>query len=92
MRAGLACVVFVSQTGGGERMAVPDMVRRLRKLHRDRRGRAMIEIILILGAIALPLLIVLIAFGGKIVDWFKARWFRVEGVEEGDDPITGREI
>ena len=73
-------------------MTVVNLARQLEKLHTDRRGRAMIEIILILGAIALPLLIVLIAFGGKIVDWFKARWFRVEGVEEGDDPITGREI
>ncbi len=73
-------------------MTVQDMAWQLRKLHRDRRGRAMIEIIMILGAIALPLLIVLIAFGGKIVDWFKARWFRVEGLEEGPDPISGSEI
>ena len=58
-------------------MTVPEIARQLRKLHRDRRGRAMIEIIMILGAIALPLLIVLIAFGSKIVDWFKARWFRL---------------
>ena len=59
-------------------MTVSNLARQLEKLHTDRRGRAMIEIILILGAIALPLLIVLIAFGSKIIEWISGFWETVE--------------
>lgn len=44
----------------------------VRRFHRDTSGKAMIEIILILGAIAIPLLILLIAFGKNIAEWLKS--------------------
>ena len=53
------------------------MVKKLKEqlaaLHRDDRGAMSVEKVLILAIIALPILIVLYAFRGKIVGWFKAR-------------------
>jgi hypothetical protein len=44
----------------------------LRKVHRNEEGTVSLETILIIGAIALPVLIVLIVFGWpKIRDYFK---------------------
>lgn len=70
-------------------MTVVNLARQLEKLHTDRRGRAMIEIILILGAIALPLLIVLIAFGSKIIEWISGFW---ETVEDDASDLSEGEI
>lgn len=42
----------------------------LRRLHGDDRGAMSVEKILILGLIALPIVIVLLAFRKTIVDWF----------------------
>jgi len=41
----------------------------LRKLHRDERGADMVEYILIIAAVALPLLGVIIWFWGDIKTW-----------------------
>jgi len=42
----------------------------LRRLHDDQRGAMSVEKILILGLVALPIIIVLLAFRKTIVDWF----------------------
>lgn len=70
-------------------MTESEMARPFKRLHADRRGRAMIEIILILGAIALPLLIVLIVFGSKIVGWVSEFWGQTES---GAEDLSESEI
>ncbi len=70
-------------------MTVSEMSKRLKKLHVDQQGRAMIEIILILGAIALPLLIILIAFGDKIIGWISSFW---SSAEADSKSLKGKKI
>lgn len=43
------------------------------RLHRDTTGAMSVEKILILALIALPILIVLLVFRKKIVDWFNTQ-------------------
>ncbi len=43
------------------------------RLHRDTTGAMSVEKILILALIALPILIVLLIFRKKIVEWFNAQ-------------------
>ena len=43
------------------------------RLHRDTTGAMSVEKILILALIALPILIVLLIFRKKIVDWFNTQ-------------------
>lgn len=54
-------------------------------LHRDERGADMIEYILIVAAIALPLLAVVIWFWTDISQWAKELWADAKG-HEGLDP------
>jgi len=53
-------------------MSLPSPFRRLlQRVHRDERGAVSLETILIIGAIALPILIFLLKFGWpKIRDYF----------------------
>lgn len=55
--------------------------KRLRSLHRDERGADMVEYILIIAAIALPLLAVILWFRNDISQWAKELW---EGIKTGD--------
>lgn len=57
---------------------------RLRALHRDEQGADMVEYILIVAAVALPLLAVIIWFRGELTDWFKGLWGQTRG-EVGDE-------
>ena len=55
----------------------------LRKVHRDERGAVSLETILIIGAIAIPILIFLIKFGWpRIRDYFNKG---LDDLEEGSD-------
>ncbi len=45
----------------------------LRKLHNDDSGAMSVEKVLILAVIALPIIIILLAFKGKIATWFSNR-------------------
>jgi len=55
----------------------------LRKVHRDERGAVSLETILIIGAIAIPILIFLIKFGWpRIRDYFNQG---LDQLEEGSD-------
>lgn len=69
-------------------MKKPSWIRLLGKVHEDERGAVSLETVLIIGAIALPVLIFLIKFG-----WPKIRDFFNQGLtdlEEGaTDAATG---
>lgn len=57
------------------------------RVHRDERGAVSLETILIIGAIALPILIFLIKFG-----WPRIRAYFIKGLEdleEGADAAAG---
>jgi Flp pilus assembly pilin Flp len=57
------------------------------RLHRDERGAVSLETILIVGAIALPVLIFLIKFGWpRIRDYFSRG---LENLEEASDAAAG---
>lgn len=55
-------------------MPLPELVK---QLHRDERGAVSLETILIIGAIALPILIFLIKVG-----WPRVRDYFFQGIEE----------
>ena len=59
----------------------------LKKVHRDQRGAVSLETILIVGAIAIPILIFLIKFGWpRIRDYFNKG---MDELEEGSDAAAG---
>jgi len=53
----------------------------LQRLHQDDRGDIPVGNILIIGLIAIPLVIALIAFGDAIMDWLADQWAKVSGKE-----------
>ncbi len=55
---------------------------RLRALHRDDQGAEMVEYMLIVAAIALPLLAVMIWFRNEIKEWVEEQWEEVKGQAE----------
>ena len=55
----------------------------LKALHRDEQGADMVEYILIVAAIALPLMAVLAWLGKDIWAWAKSLWENIKG-----DPIA----
>lgn len=57
------------------------LARFLSRLHRDESGASMIEKILILAAVALPILIIILVFGKNVVKWFKDSSEKVEPLE-----------
>lgn len=63
------------------------MLRLLRKIHEDEQGAVSLETILIVGAIALPILIFLIRVGWpRIRDLFNNSMTDLEGQVEGVNP------
>ena len=60
------------------------IIEKLRALHRDEQGADMVEYILIVAAVALPLLAVIIWFWKDIKDWAVSLWEDAkESAEEG---------
>jgi len=53
----------------------------LARIHRDEQGDEGVNKILIIAMIVIPLVIVLIAFGDKIVEFFQAQWAALTGEE-----------
>jgi len=51
----------------------------LARLHKDERGVEGVELLLIIAAIALPLLAILIYFRNDLKEWVKGVWDRVRG-------------
>ena len=60
--------------------------RAMKRLHRDERGAEMVEYILIIAAIALPLLAVIIWFWRDISEWVEEAWLDIKGGSEGTAP------
>jgi len=74
-------------TPGKERSATPTLWNLLRRIHRDERGAVSIETILIIAAIAIPILIFIIKFGWpRIKTWFNQGMEELEG---GMDDAAG---
>lgn len=57
----------------------------LRRLHADQAGAEGLEKLLIIGAIVLPLLLVLILFRDQLFEWVSEKWDDILG---GDDPVS----
>ena len=55
---------------------------RLRSLHRDEQGASMVEYILIIAAIALPLLAVILIFRNELWNMVRGRWDEIRGDAE----------
>ncbi|MEO8499112.1 MAG: hypothetical protein ABI614_28945 [Planctomycetota bacterium] len=72
---------------GEERPAVTSLWGLLRRIHRDEKGAVSIETILIIAAIAIPILIFIIKFGWpRIKTWFNQGMDELEG---GMDDAAG---
>jgi Flp pilus assembly pilin Flp len=70
-----------------ERSAAPSLWSLLRRIHRDEKGAVSIETILIVAAIAIPILIFIIKFGWpRIKTWFNQGMDELEG---GMDDAAG---
>lgn len=61
------------------------MVRSLKRLHSDERGAEGLEKLLIIAAVALPLLGILIFFSKDLMNWVKELWETARG---GAAPVT----
>ena len=61
-------------------MSNPSILRLLREVHEDERGAVSLETILIIGAIALPILIFLIKVG-----WPAVKKYFTEGMKDLDE-------
>lgn len=55
------------------------MLKLIREIYQDEQGAEGLEKLLIIAAIVLPLLAVLIFFGGMIRDWVSEWWDEVRG-------------
>ncbi len=65
---------------------VKRMMNKLRTLNRDQQGADMIEYILVIAAIALPLLGLVVWFGGDIKQWVLDLFSRIRGSAEETMP------
>lgn len=61
----------------------------LTRIIREEKGAEGIEKILILAAVALPLLGVLLFFSGNIRDWITEHWNSVVGTGASENPMDG---
>lgn len=64
-------------------MNKPSWKKLLKRVHRDEQGAVSLETILVIGAIALPVLIFLIKVG-----WPKIRGYFVQNLDELDSEMT----
>lgn len=61
----------------------------LSRIVREEKGAEGIEKILILAAVALPLLGVLLFFSGEIREWITSNWESVTGTSGDQNPVDG---
>jgi Flp pilus assembly pilin Flp len=54
----------------------------LRVIHEDEQGANMVEYVLIIAAVALPLLALVLLYGKDIKDWVARSWATVTGRED----------
>ncbi len=63
------------------------LARKLIALHKDEQGATMVEYIMVIAAVALPLLGVIIWYWKDISKWAYDLWQKAKG-QEGIDPST----
>jgi len=56
-------------------------------LHRDEQGAEGLEKLLIIAAVALPLLAVLLFFSGEIREWVQTNWESVTGNSDANNNV-----
>jgi len=64
----------------------------LRRLHRDERGAEGLEKLLIIAAVALPLLGILIYFSKDIMKWVKDLWEQAKGAAPTVEDTTSGNV
>lgn len=57
----------------------------IRQFHSDERGDEGVNKILIIAMVAIPLIVILIIFGGEIIDFFKGEWTELQDDEQMDE-------
>ncbi|MCD6365093.1 MAG: Flp family type IVb pilin [Planctomycetes bacterium] len=55
------------------------ILKRLRLLHEDEQGADMIEYVLIVAAVALPILALIIYFKDDLITWVTDQWSNITG-------------
>jgi Flp pilus assembly pilin Flp len=70
------------------RTATGNLLRALHRLHRCERGAEGLEKLLIIGAVALPLLGLLLLFRDKITELLSSQWSEVAGDVESDTDLA----
>jgi len=63
---------------------LPGLMGHLARLHKDERGVEGVELILIIAAIALPLLGLLIIFRKEVKEWVQGVWEKARGSNDSD--------
>ncbi len=58
----------------------------LRRVYRDEQGANMIEYILIVAAVALPILAIVLLYRNELMEWVKSGWDKVTGTAEPVSP------
>ena len=66
--------------------AISRLKRELLALHRDEKGADMIEYVLIIAAVALPVLGIIVWFWQDIQEWFKGGYEDLKSDVDGADP------
>lgn len=56
----------------------------VRRVYRDEQGANMIEYILIVAAVALPILAIVLLYRNELMEWVKSGWSKVTGTA---DPV-----
>ncbi len=68
---------------------VRTLLSRLSTFHDDEQGDEGVNKILIIAMIAIPLILVLIFFGGEIVEFFQNAWNNLTGTSTNSGPDSG---
>jgi Flp pilus assembly pilin Flp len=58
----------------------------LRVIHEDEQGANMVEYVLIIAAVALPILAIVLIYRNDIMEWVKEQWDKVRGVPDATGP------
>jgi Flp pilus assembly pilin Flp len=60
--------------------------RLLRRVYRDEQGANMVEYILIIAAVALPILAILLLYRNDLMEWVQTGWRKVTGTPDPTGP------
>ncbi len=63
------------------------LIQKVKALHADEQGADLIEYVLIIAAIALPVLLLIIFFKDDIEDWMRESYDEVKGHQSNPEPF-----